>query len=284
MTTISPPEPPQTQTPPPASGPRARGARAVSTIAIVFGSLIAIGTLTSAVFASVVSAGTQTVVREVSADALASLAVDVSAGSVRVEYGDVEAAVLEVTGGWDADRWTFDRDGGALVVSTPDRFFGFGWVFGGPSTATLTLPRELEDTALDADFSLSAGDLDATGTYGLLDIDVSAGSIDVSGTAADLTADLSAGRADLDVADVESAIFSVSAGQIVSHLTGSAPDDVTVQVSAGSLELTVPDETYDVNVDVSAGDLDNRLQTSATATRTITGEISAGDILLRAAD
>ena len=89
----------------------------------------------------------------------------------------------------------------ALAVATPHRF-GPWWLFGGEVRATLTLPRELEGTALDASLDLSAGDLTVDGEFGDLGIEVGAGSLTVDGAAETLTVDLSAGGADIDLADV----------------------------------------------------------------------------------
>ena len=72
-----------------------------------------------------------------------------------------------------------------------------------------------------------------------------------------MTADLSAGGADIDLDDVAEADFSVSAGAVDARLTGTAPRTVTVDVSAGALELTLPEAAYDVRSDVSAGEFEN---------------------------
>ena len=73
----------------------------------------------------------------------------------------------------------------------------------------------------------------------------------------------------------------VSAGSMNAALTGDAPTDTTVDVSAGSLELTLPDDTYDVTVSEAAGSVDNDLDTSSTATNTVDVSISAGNVSLR---
>ena len=85
------------------------------------------------------------------------------------------------------------------------------------------------------------------------------------GSARTLVVDLSAGAAEILLDDVREATFSVSAGAIDSRLTGVAPRQVTVDVSAGSLDLTLPDAIYDVRSDVSAGDFVNRLTTGSDA-------------------
>lgn len=287
MTTITPPPPqpplpPQPVAPPtPPSGGGSQASKVIAILAIVFGVIVVIATATGAIVTSVVSAGTQTVTRTLDVDGIDELDLDVSAGTVRVEFGDVPEATLEVTGGWGTERWTFAREGDELIVATPDRPFGIGWILGGSGRATLTLPQELEDTALDAQITLSAGELDASGTYSELELDVSAGTVEVTGQARELSVDLSAGRAELELADVAEADLSVSAGTLISRLSGEAPDLVNLNVAAGSLTLTLPDEIYDVSVEVSAGGMDNELQTSTSADRRIVGEVSAGQVTLR---
>jgi hypothetical protein len=57
-----------------------------------------------------------------------------------------------------------------------------------------------------------------------------------------------------------------------------------VDVSAGSFDLALPDGDYDVTSDVSAGRLDNRLSTSASASNRVAVQLSAGAVTLRNAD
>ena len=146
--------------------------------------------------------------------------------------------------------------------------------------ATLTLPRELEGTALDASLDLSAGELTVDGAFDDLDIDVGAGTLTVDGAARTLMVDLSAGGADIDLADVSEAQFSVSAGAVDARLTGSAPDAVTVDVSAGSLDLRLPDGAYDVRSDVAAGDFENGLRTDAESRNVVDVTVSAGTVTI----
>jgi hypothetical protein len=160
---------------------------------------------------------------------------------------------------------------------------GAGWIFGGSGRATLTLPQALERTALDAQLSLAAGDLEATGNFGVLDIEMGAGDASVTGTARELSADVSAGRAVLELEGVRDAELTLSAGQLDARLTGDAPDQVQIDVSAGSLDLILPEGTYDVASNVSAGSVDNRLDTSSGAGPRVVVEVSAGHVVLRSA-
>jgi hypothetical protein len=216
-------------------------ARVVSLLTVALGAGVAVVVAGGAVFSGIASAVVRTESRTIDARGIAELDVDISAGSLEVVFGDVDDATLEVTSGGGAERWVLERDGDELVVASPEWMLGAGWIFGGSGRATLTLPQALERTALDAQLSLAAGDLEATGNFGDLDIELDA------------------------------------------RLTGDAPDEVQIDVSAGSLDLILPEGTYDVASNVSAGSVDNRLDTSSGAGPRVVVEVSAGHVVLRSA-
>ncbi|WP_203582373.1 DUF4097 family beta strand repeat-containing protein [Microbacterium hibisci] len=280
-----------TLTPPPAAPdrvaeaprPPAGGSRAVAIVVIVLGGLVLLGTMISAAVGTVASASVHTTTRTLDAAGVDLLAVDAAAGVLRVEFGDVSEAELEVTGSWGADDWRFERRGDTLEVSSPDRFGWFGWRgwFGERATdAVLRLPSSLE--GLDADVSLAAGEFVTEGDFGVLDLSLAAGSFDVSGSAESVDADVSAGRGTLELADVGEAALQVSAGSLDATLTGSQPDSIELDVSAGSLRVTVPEGEYDVTSDVSAGGFDNRIGSTPGASSTVQVQVSAGEAVLSA--
>lgn len=283
MTTITPP-PPTAPERPPVEPPRpsAGGSRVVAIIAIVIGALVLLGSAGSAIAGTLVSASVQTTSRSVDATGVDRLVVDTAAGGFRIEFADVDDAELEVTGSWGADRWTLERDGGTLEVRSP-HVFGWmnwgGWFDDRGTEAILRLPSELE--GLDADVNLSAGDLVAEGDFGDLDLDISAGRADVQGSAETLTGDMSAGRGELVLDDVSRIGLSVSAGSLEARFTGAQPDAVTLGVSAGSLRVTLPQGSYDVSSDVSAGGFDNGLGSTPGAASTVRVTVSAGEVVLR---
>lgn len=268
--------------PPPAGS--GGSAKVVAILTATLGGAIALGLVGSAVITTVVSASTGTETSAVTAAGVRELDIDVSAGSLRLEFADVSQASLDVTGGWGSGGWTLEREGDELIVSSPDWTFGGSWLFGGDVRAVLTLPRALETTVLDAQFTISAGELDASGRFGELGIDMGAGSARVSGEARDVTAGISAGRADLDLAGVDSADLRVSAGRFEARLTGDQPSLVDLEVSAGSLDLTLPEGSYDVTSSAEAGQVDNRLETSASSPNRVAVQLSAGSVSLRSAD
>ncbi len=276
--------------------PRGSGSRAAAIAIAAFGGVVLLAVGGNAAFAAVhdVSAAARSEsadTQSVNIDGIESLRIDAGASSVIARFGDVEEATLEVTGSRNG-QWRLDRDDDELFVRSPEH--GFGWWFGGDwfgngwfrdeDRVVLTLPESLEGTELDAEFVLSAGSLEIEGAYGEVDIEVGAGGLSMEGSATSIDADISAGRADLVLADVEEADFTVSAGKLVAELVDTAPRSVMIDVSAGSLDLTVPDETYSVTQNVSAGSLDNGLNTEADSRYEIDATVSAGSAVLRAGD
>ena len=283
-TTITPPPPPSSAVPdrPADAPPPSSGSRVVAILVIVFGGLVLLGAMFSAAVGTIASASISSSTRTIDAAGVERLDVDAAAGTLRVEFTDVTEAELEVTSSWGADAWRFDRQGDTLEVASPDRFGWFGWRgwFGDQRTdAVLRLPVALQ--GIDADVSLSAGEFVTDGEFGTLDLSLAAGSFDVTGSAEALTADMSAGRGTLELEDVGTAALTVSAGSMDARLTGARPDSIDMDVSAGSLRLTVPDGEYDVTSEVSAGGFDNELGSTPGASSTITVQVSAGEAVLR---
>lgn len=283
-----PPTPPPTASGGPAgTGARSGGVTAIAIVTAVVGGIALVGTAgTAAIGAmsnvSVASNAGGDTVQGIDVDGIDSLTVDADASSMRVEFGDVDQAELSISNRRGPD-WTIERDGDELVVRSPDN--RWDWWFGDwgreGEVAVLTLPEALRTDAIDADLTLDAGSLDVVGDFGALDIDVSAGALDVDGSATALAVDMSAGRADIVLADVDDASLSVSAGELNVELTGTAPTRTTVEVSAGSIDLTVPDVAYDITQSVDAGSLDARVEQSASARRSIEVSLSAGGVTIR---
>ena len=272
-TLASPPASPAA--PPPA--PRTSG-RVVAILAILLGVVLIAGVALSAVLSTTRSFATRTATLTADTAGLTALDVDLSAGDLTITYGDVDEATLTVTGSGAAD-WRLTRAGDELKLSTTRSWWG-GW---GPfdlqnDSAVLTLPTGTG--ALDASLELSAGSITADGDFRELELDLSAGSIDVAGAAERIDVSVSAGDASFDLDGVRTGTLETSAGRIDGELRGDAPDRLAIEVSAGEIRLRLPDETYDVTADVSAGSLDNRLATARGAAHTISVEVSAGSVVL----
>ncbi|MEV4669252.1 hypothetical protein [Microbacterium sp. LWO12-1.2] len=280
-----PPAPvPQTQPAPPAGG-RSSGATAVMVVTAVVGGIALLGSggaAAAAAAGSIMSSSAPDSVQTVSTDGITGIDISADASSMRVEYGKVDEAELAITNGRGA-AWTFERDGDELVVRSPQGVWGwwFGSWFGDEEVAVLTLPESLQGTELDGDLTLNAGSLDVIGDFGALDIDVNAGALDVQGAATTFEVNMSAGRADILLDGVDEADLGVSAGDLTVELTGTAPSRTSVEVSAGSLDLTVPDVEYNITQDVSAGSLDAKVEQSSNARRAIDVSLEAGRVTIR---
>lgn len=270
-----------------AASPRKKGSRAGVIAIAVVGGIALLGAGATAAFAAINNlsssgSGGNADFQSVSVSGIDALVVDVAASDVTVRFGDVDEATLEVTSGGNHD-WRLESRGDELVVSNDTGAFGwFGDWFRGEEIVVVTLPESLNDRDLEGNFSLSAGSLDIDGAFGEVDIDMGAGSLQMSGSATSIETDISAGRATLDLTDVDEADFGLSAGDVDATLEGTAPRLITIDVSAGSVDLTVPDEVYNVSQDVSAGSIDNKLDTSSSSRHQIDASVSAGNVILRA--
>jgi hypothetical protein len=252
----------------------------IALLTIALGVAIVVGTVVSAVFVTLSVSFRHAQTRSVDVAGVTDLAVDAAGADLTIVFDDVDQASLRVVDTADLG-WTFDVVGDTLRVETPSR--AFGWFFGGNGRATLTLPASLSGT--DATLALGAGSLTAEGAFGDLDVNLAAGDLAVTGEADSLDVSVSAGTADLTLADVAAADFTLAAGDTTARLTGTAPTEVSVDVNAGRLDLTVPDVTYAVETNVDAGRLDTgSLQTAGTSSRTIAVELSAGNVTVRGAD
>jgi hypothetical protein len=253
----------------------------IAILAIAVGALLIVGAVMSAVGSTLASALVRTETRTLTSTSFSDLDVDLAAGELTVLFVDgISAPELTVTSSAGAGDWTFAADGGTLTVASPDRRWMPLWWFGGVGSATLRLPASAQEGGLDAEFDTSAGDLSVSGRFADLDDDLGAGRVTVAGAADELSLDVSAGAADLDLSDVRTAELTLNAGSATTHFTGAQPRSVTADVSAGSLELAVPEGAYDVRSDVSAGQFDNRIAPQPGAASTISVQVSAGSATL----
>jgi hypothetical protein len=264
------------------SGTTKKSIGALTVVLGVFGGVVLLGTGATAAIAGIHRIGPESGALQADTQGVTSLDLDVDAAEVTVEFrsGTAEAQ-LQIDGG-SSNGWLLSRDGDELKVRGPQS--GFDWFrpdwLRGDERATLVLPDRL--SGLDADFTLQAGSLSVDGDFGELDVNLNAGSLNLNGTALDLDAELNAGRADIDLGDVRTAEFTVNAGRIVAVLD-SVPSEVAIEVSAGALDLTLPDEQYDLRQNVSAGSLNSGLQQSSNSANRITATVSAGSVRLQPA-
>lgn len=201
-------------------------------------------------------------------------------------------ALLEASGG--PQRWNMVVEDGTLRVE-PERG-PFGWFAGFSSfmrgdgsgqTVTLSLPAEFcsTDASLDADFEVSGGQLKVFGVYGEIDAEVSGGDFRIEGRAETAKVQVSAGDVRLDLMELREAELEVSAGSITGDLQHASPgNELDLRVSAGEIDLLLPNWPYLVDADVSAGELDNRLMPAGLGEKNrIDVRVSAGSVILRPA-
>jgi len=282
--TLTPPPAPPTaaQGPGPRREPSAAG-RVVAILALVFGAVLVVGAVLSATIGTISSALVRTETRTLPATAFSDLDVDLAAGELTVVFVDgLRAPELTVTSSGGAGEWTFAAEDDTLTVASPDHRWFPRWWFGGIGSATLRLPASAQTGGLDADLHAAAGELEVSGRFADLDVDLGAGRVTVSGGADELSLDVSAGSVELDLGEVRTADITVSAGAARTHFTGTAPRSITADVSAGSLDMTVPDGAYDIRSDVSAGRFDSRIASQPGAASTVSVQVSAGSATLTA--
>jgi hypothetical protein len=212
-----------------------------------------------------------------SALALTDLQIDLAGGELTVEYGDVESAQL------DADSrgrqgWTFDQEGDSLRVASPSGSFVDA---GRGARATLTLPWDLEGSGITADIRVTGGALELTGGFGDVTVEVAGGVATLDGAARDIDVTVTGGSATAAIMDAEAAAFEVAGGELTATLSGVTPTRTDVEVTAGSADITLPDDEYRVRVDDGVGSVDNGLRTSSSATATVDVTATMGSVRLR---
>ncbi|GAB2513114.1 hypothetical protein GCM10027064_08560 [Microbacterium petrolearium] len=286
MTTQLTPPPVTPENPAPQSESTRTGTRA---LAITVAALGALGLILSAVFTSISTVRQATRPDPVS-QSIGSVAgvtgidIDMSRGDLRVTFGEGDEVSLESTSTSGSD-WRLEREGDRIVVADSAPFdwnigWNWGWI-GDENAATLTLPASLE--GVDLDVELGAGQVLADGVFGEVGLDISAGLAEIEGEADALDVTIGAGQAIVELADVRDVTFDLAAGHARATLTGEAPDRVGIEVSAGALDLTLPDAPYAVSTDEEAGQVDtNNLERSFDAPRTVEVQVSAGHVDLRA--
>lgn len=243
------------------------------------------------------------------------LVIDVGSGALDIGFGDVEDAELTwrgpVTGG--ADLWRIEERGGALVVER-DPGTG-GWLTIGPNVgqAMLVLPARLDgqmtlDLAVDsggvqveggfagATATVSSGVASLSGDFGATTVQVDSGAAHLEGSFATVQAtldsgiasfdiesdrfvlELSSGLADVALRNASHVAISVESGSVTGHLEGPAPDAIELRVASGEIDLAVPDAAYQVDSDVSSGQLDLEVDESGSGAHRIAVQIDSGQV------
>ncbi|WP_404287446.1 hypothetical protein [Glutamicibacter arilaitensis] len=263
--------------------PQPAGSKKTLTLVLgILGALVILGVITTSAWRASSSLSSSSSSQTVGSAGITALEVDADAGKFNILFADVPEATLDVRSARSGE-WKLRREEGTLLVSSPNDWGD--WCFTGcdweENEVTLTLPNSLNEGNLDADLKMSAGEFSVNGNFNDLIMEMSGGTLDASGSAKGLNVELGAGKTDIDMADVQTANFDVSAGRIDSTFTGSAPRSVQAEVSAGMLQLTLPDTAYNVIQDVSAGGIENGLSANPESQHMVKVEVSAGNVVLR---
>lgn len=253
--------------------------KVIAALTAALGAAVIVFVVVGAASPVVAATGSDRQLRVTDLDGVSGLTLDVNSADLEIVFDDVDEAILDARDA-DSTTWSLRREGDQLSVGNA-REQMFSWFRGGArwfgrdeGQATLTLPDRL--AGLDADLRANDTDLDVEGEFGALQVEVNSGDLSVTGEADTLTLGVSAASGRLELSNVSNADISLAAGRLETTLSGSAPDAVTAEVSAGALELTLPEESYDVTTDASAGAIENRLRTDSSAPRTVSVEVNAG--------
>ena len=266
---------------PPTPPAPANNGKPLNIILAVLGGLVILTLVIATARSAFASVSREHSIQEAEVSGVTALDVSASSGRFDLVFADTETATLEVRSA-KAASWKLQREGNRLVVKAPngwDNFCFFGCGFD-ENEATLVLPESLNNGTLDADFDLSAGSFNAVGDYKNVVVEVGAGDLKLTGSAHTADVDLGAGEATVRLENVESARFDISAGELIGELSGEAPKSIDGSVSAGSLELQLPERTYDLRQNTAAGSVENQLATDPNSPHKITIQVSAGNAIL----
>lgn len=226
---------------------------------------------------------TQETQHQLDVDQIERVKISSMAASFTVEFGDVAKATLDVDQRNSRSKWEMELDGDTLKVDAEWKRCYVWCTTGDGDHLSLTLPRALEGK-IDLDLDVSAGSLDAEGSFRSIDAELSAGKMTIDGSAQTLQAVTSAGSAQFNLADVDKIDLEVVAGQIRADFTGEAPTSTRLKASAGGLHVVVPQETYSVSANEAAGTFRNTVDTSAASSHMVDVQVVAGEVTLKPQD
>ncbi|QGH70251.1 hypothetical protein [Pseudactinotalea sp. HY158] len=250
---------------------------AVSVVLVVIGVVVLTFTLGTGVVAGVAAAGGSHDTLTAPVAGVEAVEVDVDRTTLVVRFDDVPDATLDVEQpGLVSGNWTLERRGGALEVRSPRSWGPFNrW---SDTDATLVLPRRLAgEVSLAAD--VAAGEATIDGDFTDVDLQLNAGRVTLAGAAHTLAVGVNAGDARITAADVTTIRASVQAGSMTGTFTGAPPRQVTANVSAGHIDLAVPEAAYAVTRSSALGSTgDLRIRQDPASANTIDLSVQLGEI------
>lgn len=265
----------ETLPPPPASAtpPRRRWPRALL-VSLVVVAVVAGAVLTTMVVAALSGRSGDTT-REVVAEPVDVVEVDVSSGDVEVTAGSddhVEVTATRRWSLWGEPTVTTEVEGGRLRVAGDCR----GWFVTWCSTSVrVEVPA---DVVVVADSE--AGSVEVRGTDADVEARSAAGNITVADVAGDVTLRTAAGSIDASGLTGDRVEARTSAGN-VTILAERAPQQVEAVSDAGSVDVVLPDGPYDVDADTSVGAVDVDVVSDPSAERSVFAHTSAGNVMVR---
>ena len=225
--------------------------------------------------------------------------------SVKVNWGQVvvnrsETDNISVKYEFD-DRYApkFEEKDGKLIIETSSkRWYEFNYWFENAPRMEITVPQNVELSEIH--LTLNAGTVQlGDGDWGkLFDVELNAGTISVGNVSVEeMYVELNAGAFDAKTIASDNVTCNISAGafnakEIVSRqfecdVSAGAANvkkldayKIKVDVSAGSVNLGLvgAKSDYNVRVDKSAGSCNVTSQTNASASRTLSIDVSAGSV------
>ena len=228
---------------------------------------------------------------------VSKLNVKVNAGKVVIKHSETDEIQVRYQFN-DKYQPQFSENSGVLSIETAHKkWYEFNWWFNDAPLIEIHVPQNLTP---EIDLELNAGTVQlGDGNWGkLIDVELNAGAITIGNVSVDeLYLDVNAGAIDVQKIQCQKITCSISAGAFSAKeiICDAFECDISaggvevktldsrsikVDVSAGSAELWLvgAKSDYNVSVDKSAGSCNISSQTSASASRTLTIDISAGSV------
>ena len=113
-----------------------------------------------------------------------------------------------------------------------------------------------------------------------LTVNLAGGAVELSGRAETLEVTVAGGAASAEMENVDTASFEVAGGELTAGLSGRTPSRTTVTVTAGSADITLPEDEYRVVNTDGIGSVDSSLRTSSSAKAVVDVEAALGQVSL----
>ncbi|MEJ5915368.1 hypothetical protein [Pseudokineococcus sp. 1T1Z-3] len=264
--------------------PPRRAPRVVSVVAAALGGLVLAATTASAIGITADQVGRYDTTLTEPVAGVTSLDLDAAGASVVVSPVTGSSDARLVLDGVRGD-WRMERVGSTLVVTGPsrERARASG---SGAGHADLSLPASLLRGDLSADLDVLGSSVTVEGRYGDLAVSVTGGELWLGGApdeglrATSVAAVVTGGTLTARLEDVAEVDLGVTGGSGSVVATGTPPEEVVVDVTAGSLDLVLPTATYDVTTEAGPWEVVDELTSVPGAPRTVDVSVTAGQAFL----